>query len=182
MNAIRYTNLLLSGMNSKGVGFSIVANARTAELPEGDCAKAYKALKAMFAPGTVAERMDLEKDFRNCVLKSAKTEPDVWFNELEGIRFRLGTLGSSIDEDTILAHLLNSLPKDYGSLQQAQRSLLEIETETVRHVTVESLKRAIRNAYKDMKSTSKDPEEAFFAKKFKGTCNKCGKQGHKGPD
>jgi hypothetical protein len=135
-----------------------------------------------FAPGTVAERVDLEKDFRNCVLKSVRTEPDGWFNELEGIRFRLGTLGSSIDDDTILAHLLNSLPKDYGSLQQAQRSLLEIETETGRHVTVESLKRAIRNAHKDMKSRSKVPEEAFFAKKFKGTCNKCGKQGHKGPD
>ena len=38
------------GMNSKGVGFSIVANARTAELPEVECAKAYKALKATFAP------------------------------------------------------------------------------------------------------------------------------------
>jgi hypothetical protein len=91
-------------------------------------------------------------------------------------------LGLSIDEDTILAHLLNSLPKDYGSLQQAQRSLLEVETETVWHVMVELLKIAIRNAYKDMKSTSKDPEEAFFAKKFKGTCNKCDKQGHKGTD
>jgi hypothetical protein len=33
-----------------------------------------------------------------------------------------------------------------------------------------------------MKSSSKDPEEAFFAKKFKGICNKCGKQGQKGPD
>jgi hypothetical protein len=74
-------------LNLKGVGFSIVANARTAVLPEGDCATAYKALKATFAPGTVAERVDLEKDFRNCVLKSTKTEPDVWFNELEGIQF-----------------------------------------------------------------------------------------------
>ena len=67
--------------------------------------------------------VDLEKDSRNCVLKSAKTEPDVWFNELEGIRFRLGALGSILDEDTILAHLLNSLPKDNRSLQQAQLSL-----------------------------------------------------------
>jgi hypothetical protein len=51
-----------------------VANARTAELPEGDCAVAYKAFKATFAPGTVAERMDFEKDFRNYVLKNAKTK------------------------------------------------------------------------------------------------------------
>ena len=100
MNAVGYANLL-SGMSSKGVGFSIVANARTAELPEGDCAKAYKALKSTFAPGTVAEWVDLEKDFRNCTLKSVKTELVVWSNELEGIRFRLGTLGSSINEDTI---------------------------------------------------------------------------------
>ena len=77
---------------------------------------AYKALKATFAPGTVAERVDLEKDFRNCVLKNSKTDPDVWFSELEGLRFRLSTLGSSIDDETILAHILNSLPKEYGSL------------------------------------------------------------------
>ena len=35
---------------------------------------------------------------------------------------------------------------------------------------------------KDQGILKKDPEEAFFAKKFKGTCNKFGKQGHKGAD
>ena len=35
---------------------------------------------------------------------------------------------------------------------------------------------------KDHGILKKDPEKAFFAKKFKGTCNKCGKQGHKGAD
>ena len=61
-----------------------------------------------------------------------------------------------------------SLPKDYGSLQQAQRSLLEVEAESDRYVTVESLKRATRNAYKDMKLTNKDPKEARFLLKVQG--------------
>ena len=33
---------------------------------------------------------------------------------------------------------------------------------------------------KDHGILKKDPKELFFAKKFKGTCNKCGKLGHKG--
>ena len=50
-------------------------------------------------------------------------------------------------------------------------------------VMVFDMKGAIKDRYQYMKDhgiLKKDPEEAFFAKKFKGPCNKCGKQGHKG--
>ena len=58
-----------------------------------------------------------------------------------------------------------------------------MNTQTMMHlnqtpVMAEDLKGAIWDRYKYMKDQGilkKDLEVAFFAKKFKGTCNKCGR-------
>ena len=55
----------------------------------------------------------LKKEFSNCKPKSGKTDPDVWFNELESLKMRLVVMGSTITEDDMLAQLLLNATKEY---------------------------------------------------------------------
>ena len=44
--------------------------------------------------------------------KSGKTDPDVWFNELESLKMGLAVMKSTIIDDDMLAHLLLNVTKE----------------------------------------------------------------------
>jgi hypothetical protein len=124
MNIFGYA-YMINAMNMKGKAFGIVANAKTTELPTGSCALAYKGLKDTYAPGTVAECVEIDKDFRNCSLKNVKTDPDTWFNELDDYKYRLGSLGTTVSDEQMMAHILGNVPTQYGPMIQMQQALLQ---------------------------------------------------------
>ena len=125
----------------------------------------------------------LKQDFANCAPKNGKTDPDAWFNELDDHKIRLGIMGSGISDEDMITHLMRKVSlKEYKSVVAYVQTMMRMN---LARVTVENLKGAIRDRYKYMKlsgAIKKEPDEAFFTKNFKGTCNKCGKQGHKGTD
>ncbi len=107
--------------------------------------------------------------------------------ELEYIKQRLEKLGSKVEEEDLIAHVLSNLGKDYDHLVNVVEGELE-------GLTLSKLRERIRSFYcRVLKYERNSANEKNFAlwhqankegkgkhvHKFKGRCNKCGKYGHK---
>ena len=87
--------------------------------------------------------------------------------------------GTEITEDDLILHILNNLPKTYETTEEI------CEDDLTRGVlTFENLRERLRVKFRrnKMNDYMKRDEVALYAKQFKGTCNVCGKIGHKGVD
>ena len=157
---------MLLAMDSTGKAFTMVALAKTAALPAGCLKKAYNDIKKTYAPNSSMQAVLLKKEVSNCKPKSEKADPDVRFNELEMLKMRLAVMGSTITDDDMLAHILNNVSKSYEGV--VTNTMMRMHQTPV---SVFDMKGAIKDRFQYMKDhgiLKKDPEEAFFSKKFKG--------------
>jgi len=116
LNDLAYESLLLmiDGKSQGGkVAFKIVSGCKTDELSDGDAALAWKRLSKKYEPKTAPSRLMLKKRFNASVLRSARDDPDEWLTDLESLKDRLIEAGSRMDDDELLEHALNNLPKEY---------------------------------------------------------------------
>jgi len=89
-------------------------------------------------------------------------------------------LGTDINDEDLMLHILNHLPKAYETTVQ----LCE-EDISNNQLTLKSLKDRIRARYTRIQKEQEDSDDAvalMVTNKFKGACNVCGKIGHKGSD
>ena len=88
-------------------------------------------------------------------------------------------VGVPIQEEDLILHILNNLPKMYETTAEICEDELSKGT-----LTLLSLKERLRTKYRRTKKTdsAKMSSVALLTKQFKGMCNVCGKVGHKGPD
>ena len=103
-------------------------------------------------------------------------DPDEWINKLQLVRRRLKVFGANISEDDLILHILNNLPKTYETTEEI------CEDDLTRGIlTFETLRERLRAKFRRSKTSdsAKRDEVALFTKQFKGTCNVCGKIGHK---
>ena len=63
---------MLLAMDTTGNAFTMVALAKTMELPEGCLKKAYNDIKKIYAPNTSTQAVLLKKEFSNCKPKWGK--------------------------------------------------------------------------------------------------------------
>jgi hypothetical protein len=178
-NNLGYALLLLS---IDGKAFPLVQSAVMAKQPEGDLCEAWNTLIRVYESRTEEAKVDLTTEYHNYALESFKTDPEMWFNELKEKRNRLRLMGDLISDTQEIAHILSKMPSEYDHVVATTYQLMTAAPTTV---TLESIKESVRRFWKKRHSSEgqkKSSEEAFFTKKFKGNCNKCGKQGHKGAD
>ena len=122
----------------------------------------------------------MTEEFHACALKNVKEDREVWFNTLMDMQFRLAAMGYVVSEEMMMSHILAKMPKDYNGIIMTTYQLMAV-TPTL--VTLKMVQDSIRQFWKTEKPKGEGGEEAFaFAKKFKGTCYNCGKQGHKGSE
>jgi len=179
--------LLIDGEQASGrVAFNIVRGAKTGDLPDGDAALAWKRLSDKYEPKSAPSRLALKNEFNTKVLKNANSDPDAWLTELEDLRVRLIAAGSRMDDDELLEHVLNNLPKEYEIVVSKLEDRLGSTTDPL---TIEDVRSALNLKYQRLSkgksgssNNSKDDEHetALFAGGFKGKCNNCGEWGHKG--
>eukprot|EP00977_Amphora_coffeiformis_P025774 scaffold22134_cov95-Amphora_coffeaeformis.AAC.1 len=81
-----YNELLLSIEDE--VCFGLVDGAVTPDLPDGDLAKAWTALKNKFEPKTKTAMTDLKLDFTKCKMEEGE-DPEEWITTLESYQWRL---------------------------------------------------------------------------------------------
>jgi hypothetical protein len=79
----------------------------------------------------------LKKRFNASVLKDVKQDPDEWLTDLESLRDKLVEAGSSMTEEELLEHALNSLPTEYDVTVQLLEKRLSAATNPL---TVEDLR------------------------------------------
>ena len=145
-----------------------------------------------YEPTEQVDASTLETDFATCSMESDDSDPSVWFNELTYLNKRLENIDTSLKKSDIgmMAHIIANLPKSYSEVVTSV-------SKDMGNLTLRELKQQIRLFYKrtfkdKSKSGSKKQSEMalnteqtnamYQPKKFKGTCNGCGKVGHKKAD
>ncbi len=127
----------------------------------------------------------MHKIFANSMLDSADKNPDIWITNLEALRQRMDDIGlvGRMSDMEFMIHVLNNLPEEYDVV------LYSLETRLVStgedRLTLESLREKLNSRFERIisKEREKDCNEralaAGFNVQFKGTCRKCGENGHK---
>jgi len=121
-NEKAYNDLLLAC--SDDVSFSIVGASISEKHPDGDAAKAWKSLTAKFEPDTGTTKVELKREFAESKMGDKSDDPDAWITELEILRQKLGRLGSPIDDDDMIIHILNNLPVEYETIVEMSEKAL----------------------------------------------------------
>ena len=203
-----YSDLILSMDTTRAAGkvaFEIVKQSKDVNHPEGSPNLAYENLTKKYEAKTAPNFIELEREFANSKLESDEDDPDEWITSLESLKTRMNevvitgkTAKSEID---MILHILANLPESYEGQVSAIEKDLTIDPTTatidkirdtlnLRYARIQKTRdaapkndqeRALSAISATMKSMNTD-ELVFFAKQFKGLCNKCGKFGHKGAD
>jgi hypothetical protein len=172
-NAQGFTLLTLS---TTKVSFGLV------ELAEGNAFDAVTLLNNHWAPNAQEDLVALQSEWSGCTMSSPHEEPTAWFVEISRLSKRFAIIDPDFTkkEWELKAHVIGNLPETYDGL---------LPTFAANSFTYAKHVQMITNHWKTVinkgKAKGKDAEmalAAFAAKKFKGHCNHCGKQGHKTVD
>ena len=166
-----------------GVPFAFVCK-------ETNAYKAYTKLTDKYQPKQESDLIRLTNEFNKCVLEDTDEDPDVFFIRLDNLNERFTAIKAEYTkkDHELKAHLLVSLPDDYDIV-------LTVISGKKAGYSYEDMKEKIQEYWKvnfEQDTTTKKKSHLALAtqtrgngsnwKNFKGTCNKCGKQGHKAVD
>ena len=184
-----YNDLVLAC--SGDIGFAIVDEATSEDLPDGDARLAWINLEKKFQPSTSANKVQLRKEFNASKLNSWSQDPDEWITKLEIKRKRLIKMGTEINDEDLMIHILNNLPSEYDNVAEAMERRLDdvikpLEIGELRDELVMKFNRIKKNKGLNGDTNSDEVEEsalaAFSSRNFKGRCYNCGEFGHKKQD
>ena len=114
LNIQVYNDLILSCQEE--IYFGIIDESISETFPDGDARLAWKNLQDRFEPKTGAAKVQLKQEFHQLKMTSADDDPDPWLTNLELKRRRLKSLGANIEDDDMILHILNCLPKEYETV------------------------------------------------------------------
>lgn len=178
LNTQAYSDLVLSCQED--VTFGIIDESVSTTFPDGDARLAWSNLQERFEPRTGAAKVQLKQEFHQLKLDSADEDPDPWLTTLELKRRRLKVLGTTVEDDDMILHILNNLPKEYETVVE----LCE-EDLSRGNVNLGTVKERIRARYTRLQKANQDMDEAIALMtktQFMKACSVCGKIGHKGAD
>ena len=178
LNVLVYNDLILSCQED--IIFGIVDESVSTDFPDGDARLAWRNLKDRYEPNTGAAKVQLKQEFHQLKLESAEDDPDIWITQLELKRRRLQNLGSTIEDDDLILHILNCLPKEYETVVE----LCEDDLSRGK-IELSIVKERIRARYNRLQKIVEESDEAvalMMKNQYKKACTVCGKIGHKGSD
>jgi gag-polypeptide of LTR copia-type len=176
-------NDLIQSMTEE-ISFSLVDEAVTTNLPNGCAKTAWDKLLAKYEPKTDTAIMQVKKEFHTNGLSEGQ-DPDEWISELERQRQRIKKIkpAMAISDDELVIHILTNLTKEYDNIVDLNEDRVGAATNPL---TIEELRTKLRQKFERLDASHKKKETDLaligMQKRFKGTCNKCGKKGHKAED
>jgi Reverse transcriptase (RNA-dependent DNA polymerase)/gag-polypeptide of LTR copia-type len=174
MNKNAYASLILACTSP--TTFSLVDKAKTKALPKGDAALAWKNLQNKYERKTRNTLVSLKAEFSTCKLQR-DAAPDEWFDQLEYLRQRIETIGSTMSDEDMIAHILGNLTDDYSTLKDMLGRAINKEDLSLSEIQEEIFQKY--EELQDKKKSKRDKQEIALYAKFKGNCHYCGKQGHR---
>ena len=168
-------------MSTEGISLTIVENAVSEELTKGDLKKAWERLERRWNLKTREDKVGVYTKFLNYILENTRQRPMDWITFMEKKRAELMNTGHIMDDETLITHLLNSLP------QTVYEGAILVIKDKLRKGTVEitEIEQILEDKFQAMKQAKGWEEEeddyALFASP-KGCCGYCGEFGHKAVD
>ena len=107
-NKMGYRDLVMS---TEGISLNIVENAISNELTKGDLKKAWERLERRWNLKTREDKVKVYTRFLNYKLENTRQRPMDWITFMEKKRAELMNTGHTMDDETFIRHLLNSLPQ-----------------------------------------------------------------------
>ena len=181
LNEKAYNDLVLACTGE--IGFSIVDEAVTNDLPEGDARLAWTNLEKKFQPSSSANKVQLRREFNSSKLNSWKKDPDSWISKLEIKRKRLKKMGNDISDEDFIIHVLNNLPLEYDNVVEALErklddlvnplTIIELRDElTLKFARIKKNKGISESVENDSDDEAEEEAALFsFQKNFKGRCH-----------
>ena len=178
-------------MSTEGISLTIMENAVSEELTNGDLKKAWEKLEKRWNPKTREDKVEVYTKFLNYKLENTRQRPMDWIAFMEKKRAELMSTGHIMNDETFITHLLNSLPQtEYEGAILVVKDKLRIGP-----VDIPEIEQVLEDKYQAIKHAKGWEEEeddyALFAsppskkgpkKAFKGRCGYCGEFGHKAAD
>ena len=175
-------------MSTDGISLNIVQNAVSDKLTRGDLKKAWGRLERRWNPKTREDKVQFYTKFLHYKLENVRQRPMDWLAFMEKKRNELANTGHTMDDETFITHLLNSLP------QVEYEGVILVIKERLRGSTCDlaQVEQLLEDKYLSMKLVKgweeEEDDNALFAspakrkgqkKQFKGRCGYCGEIGHK---
>ena len=107
-NKMGYRDLVMS---TEGISLNIVENAISDELTKGNLKNALERLERSWYPKTREDKVEVYTRFLNFKLENTRQRPMEWISFMEKKQAELMNTGHIMDDETIITHLLNSLPQ-----------------------------------------------------------------------
>ena len=96
-------------MSTEGILLNIVENLTSDKLTRGDLKKAWGRLERHWNPKTREDMVQFYTKFLHYKLENVKQRPMDWLAFMEKKRNELANTGHTMDDETFITHLLNSL-------------------------------------------------------------------------
>ena len=178
-------------MSTEGISLNIVENATSDKLTKGDLKKAWGRLERRWNLKKREDKVEVYTKYLNYKLENTRQRPMAWLTFMEKKQAELMNTGHTMDDETFITHLLNSLPQS-----EYEGAVLVIKDKLRKGpVDLPEIEQVLEDKYQAMKHAKGWEEEeddcALFAspsnkKKpktaFKGCCGYCGEFGHKAAD
>jgi hypothetical protein len=169
------------------------------ETEDASAYEKWEALKQAFHPEEIDDYVDLTNEFKLCKMENEYEDPKIWIRKLTAINRRLGAINDKHKHDNVqmIAEIFLKLPLCYSEFVTGC-NLRGASTGTVAAMVKDLTRFYKRTIKSQVGEKNKGQKQAFIAigrcpnydnkerfvnySKFKGLCNKCGKQGHKALD
>ena len=193
-NGNAYINLQLS---CDELPYDLVSLAKTEELPDGCTRDAWERLTSEYDLTEGEDKITLLTMFRQNQLEDVRTNITVWLTSLAIQVNKLKKLHHVLDEEYQITHILASLPREYSSVVEQVK--IDRRTSSAL-ITMDEVKKRLKERCLQLKrehgwsedemalsmkignNQNKNIKKGSKGKYFKGTCNHCGKFGHKKAD
>jgi gag-polypeptide of LTR copia-type len=115
LNGIAFTELMLlidvSNSNGK-IAFGMVKICKSKGFEDGNVALDWEKLNKKYDPISDTSLVKTERMFRESRLGNNE-DPEIWIKNIEDLRIKLETMGSSMTDDQFIVQVLNSLTSHY---------------------------------------------------------------------
>jgi len=189
MNDLAYHYLMVACTDN---AFQYVRAAEDANY-NGNARKAWVELCRRYDDVTESDLIALTTEYNNCKMKKASDDPHLWYVELEHIMLKMERAGAQKKTEVEqVAFIMSQIPAEYEIATSALwvKPAQERTLKLVKNVYLEYWAAKFKNAEV---SKEQNGNVALYTegvknggknnwKKFKGTCNYCGIQGHKSVD
>ncbi len=191
LNEDAYSDLVMSIDTTTSAGkvaFSLVRGTKSADYEDGNAEIAFARLTNKYAPKTAPSLAKTNRLFYQAKLKK-QVDPDIFITYLEGLRATMGDMESFITDKQFIMHVMNNLNRDYDNTVENLEKQINDKNDPL---TIEQMREDLSLKHERLYGTDDagefesddDGEHALYAGagRWKGKCNKCGKQGHKAVD